>query len=572
MNNVLTKTATTTYTPGVAGTPPVAPSDGYTAIEWGPVCVWVWDSGGFFSSGHYALRCAVLPHEVVYPPNPGSPGTPGSAPAYNTDYNLGWNSGGMSKAFFVDDGYTEFKVSRSVVGVIIGLSLVLREDASYLGNDIAHAFYCARGLARIMENGVVIMNASPYSAATVFRIERFGTDILYRKDGVLLYTASGVDAVEPLRLESAMYSGQDTVFDPVITQSSPVDTSVNTHGTLAMTLPPLGMFMANTRFSELNLKLPPLGIAMLSGLPMPDYAVLGLALPPLAIGGMGLTGSVGTLDMKLPALRIFSADHPYGELAMDLPPLGIWGASYEGNFEASMLSGGTFTTTMEAQGKLVVTMNSALTITDAWTTTVQMSAEMFSSAVIATTFDLQAIYNATLNSRFTGGWVFDADGQPAPGHPQIDDGTETWAVNIATTGSTRYDRYGFNSYALIGGHYYGAKGDGITLLEGETDNGAQVHANIDFGLLDFGNQQKVTVEECFVGMSGKGNLFLKLTANGKSYTYKTQNFTDKLQQQRIKPGKGLRTNYVQLELYNEQGADFEIDTVRFMVVDLSRKL
>jgi hypothetical protein len=45
-----------------------------------------------------------------------------------------------------------------------------------------------------------------------------------------------------------------------------------------------------------------------------------------------------------------------------------------------------------------------------------------------------------------------------------------------------------------------------------------------------------------------------------------------LKQQRITLGKGLKANYIELEIYNSDGCEFELDSVEFVMADLKRKI
>ncbi|MNY38694.1 hypothetical protein D3C86_1733350 [compost metagenome] len=135
-----------------------------------------------------------------------------------------------------------------------------------------------------------------------------------------------------------------------------------------------------------------------------------------------------------------------------------------------------------------------------------------------------------------------------------------------------YRSYPFNSFAVIDGKHYGASAEGLFLLEGDDDAGEPIHASFDLGEMDFGTAELKTITECYVGLSAKGNLFLKVIAEGREFIYKTRSFSEHMQQQRITPGKGLKTNYVTVQFFNEGGADFEIDSVRFVVADLSRRI
>jgi hypothetical protein len=193
---------------------------------------------------------------------------------------------------------------------------------------------------------------------------------------------------------------------------------------------------------------------------------------------------------------------------------------------------------------------------------------MQSTVQLGIVLDLQTLVNVAMLSRMVIGGALGGK-NPATG---TDSGNETWAVNVDNNGSTTYDNYEFNSYAQIGDSYYGANQQGIFLLEGDDDDGTPIRASVSFGTVRFSKTEKKTVESCYVGMAASGNLYLKIIAEGQEYIYMTRSFGPELKQQRVTPGKGLRTNYVTLEIYNEDGVDFEIDTVKFMVADMKRRI
>lgn len=589
MSNSLIKNTDTTFIPGVSGTPgrPAMPARTVTEVK--RVCKFVplasfgsgsggtsLDLGGASGGGGTIYICSDEAVTTTYPATPSVPAVPGIEPSTTVDYHLGWNSGARSIKAFFEDGYGQFSVRRNAVGVICGLNKADAVDAHYLGTNIDFAFFCTHGIVRIQENGVTIMSAGTYDDTTVFRIERSGTSILYKVGGATVYTHTGaITANEPLWLEAALYSGGDEVFNPSVVQTTSLSLgSYAVTGQIVGVLPPLlDAIFGGGVSATMDTELPPLITSpMEAGIVAPSYALLGAALPPLDAFSDGLTGQMGQIAMTLPALDMLAADHPYGEMFLTLPPLDgdLW--AVEGNTNASMGDAAVASDTMLGQSSLVVEFNSSGIVANVWTSTLTTQAAMNSSATVAAVFNLNAITSAIMNSSVIGGWMYSSSGTPDDGNPAISDGTETWAVNLQTSGSTQYENYGFNSFAEFNGRYYGAKADGLYLLEGDTDAGDLIRARIAFGKLDFGTTEKVTVEQCYVGMSGNGNLFLKVIANGVPYIYSTRSFSDTLQQQRVTTGKGLRTSYVELELYNEDGADFELDTVKFIVADLSRKI
>lgn len=146
-----------------------------------------------------------------------------------------------------------------------------------------------------------------------------------------------------------------------------------------------------------------------------------------------------------------------------------------------------------------------------------------------------------------------------------------WAVNTESSASTRYDTYGFNSFALIGGKHYGARQDGVYLLEGPTDAGAPITSGISLGKHDFGTQALKHMDAVYAGVSSTGALFLKVGDGKKSYTYRARRNDDHMRVQRFDTGRGLRANYFDLQLTSAADA-FELDSVTFHVLPISRRI
>jgi hypothetical protein len=149
---------------------------------------------------------------------------------------------------------------------------------------------------------------------------------------------------------------------------------------------------------------------------------------------------------------------------------------------------------------------------------------------------------------------------------------EAHAINLDGYGSTAYVNYAFNSMARIGGRYFGAKLDGLFLLEGKTDAGAPIRGAICPGKLDFGTPQNKTVVEAWMGSRSDGALLMKLVADKEEYLYEFGSYTeDEFAEHRVKFGKGVKANYFTPVIYNEDGEDFEIDALQFEIATLSRK-
>lgn len=156
--------------------------------------------------------------------------------------------------------------------------------------------------------------------------------------------------------------------------------------------------------------------------------------------------------------------------------------------------------------------------------------------------------------------------------PPFEDPGNVWVVNAKTGAVSTYVEFPFNSYARIGDAYYGLKADGLYLLEGDTDAAATILANVNFGQLDFGTTALKRVTDVYIGIASTGKLMLKVTANGQSYLYQQQRATNEMQVQRFVPGRGLQGLMLTFELYNTDNTDFEMSSIEFAAVPLTRRI
>jgi hypothetical protein len=260
------------------------------------------------------------------------------------------------------------------------------------------------------------------------------------------------------------------------------------------------------------------------------------------------------------------ADHPYATIAGILPPVDGYMLALEGNYRASLNGWAQTTSALVSRSILVVSVLNKLTVGGVFTTQLKQTARFFSTVTMADLWTVRSIQQAILWSRAA---IHGLQGVTINGEGEI----ETWVINMEgdAFGTTQYQNFDFNSYAEIDGHFYGAGAGGLVLLEGDTDDGVPIQSVVSLGKLGSSVRLKKTFEECFLGLSSAGNMFVKVIAEGREFIYKTKAYDPEMQVQRATFGKGLRTNYVTLEIYNEEGADFELDSVQFVAADLVRK-
>lgn len=475
------------------------------------------------------------------------------------DFNLGWNSGARSGAVIFGDGWCEFKASASAVGIICGLN---SDDGppEYRGNLVDFAFYLFRGQALVMESGVVKGSAGAYTGSSVFRIERSGTTVVYKVGGVTKYTNSAAGTA-PVWLEASMFSAYDEVFDPVMTQVGTLPTTNSM--TLALALPAPREYLLSGVSAILECMLPALDPEMASGFVAPSFTVMELDLPALQPRVNMLVGNVAQLAAVLPPARALYADHRYAEMDLRLPAATLGLLAYEGNYNATLGAVAAARAAMAPVKLLVAFMSSTGQIASAMTVQTLSDARMSSQATIDSVLALTSVQEALMAAVASSAAML---GVPA-GEMQ------TLVVNLEGFGNTSYSAFDFNSFARLGNRYFGAGERGIVELAGASDDGEPIDARLHLGRRDFGNAQRKTVAECYVGMSGEDDLVLRVTIDGStSYSYRTRGHSDSLRQQRVDIGKGLKANYFDLELFNQDGADFEVDTLQLQVVDLQRKI
>lgn len=140
-----------------------------------------------------------------------------------------------------------------------------------------------------------------------------------------------------------------------------------------------------------------------------------------------------------------------------------------------------------------------------------------------------------------------------------------WTLHPETQGVTRYTDFNFNSLAWP----YGARGDGIYLIEGVSPT-----ASIKTGLMDFGSQKRKRIPEMFLGVTKADEIVLKVTTTDNDrrfehwYKLKHDSPTDDIT--RIKMGRGLKSVYWQFELVSEEFMD--LDNIELIPFEMSRRI
>jgi hypothetical protein len=148
-----------------------------------------------------------------------------------------------------------------------------------------------------------------------------------------------------------------------------------------------------------------------------------------------------------------------------------------------------------------------------------------------------------------------------------------WVMNTETYGVTNYENFRFNSMCGFGGAYYATDGTKIYRLDGATDDGTAIDAEISLGASDFGSAFLKRMERAYLGLRADGQMVLKVITDEKAEDWYTlESVPSALGESHVKIGKGLKARYWRLALRNKGGSDFTLDSLRLLPLKLSRRV
>ncbi|MDN6885281.1 hypothetical protein QMO14_16875 [Variovorax sp. CAN2819] len=511
------------------------------------------------------------------------------SPAFAVDVPpQGWTSFAHSIEAAHGGASITYKVPQAVMGAVVGVTREASAPPAGYGH-ILHGLLFNTGSVKSLTGTFL----TSYLSSDEFQMDvAAGGLATYRKNGTPF--ASEASAVPPgadLFMAAALFSSGDSIDEPSIAVYSSggiVGTMPGAQGLLSetsttaqfatempaavgflgvgngirATMPALTGFLADADTAQIAGEMPPLEGAMYGGTPVITSNNKIIGTMPAAAGAMNmLSGQVFTSTAAAPAPSGFLSDHDGGQI-LGIAPAAMGTLGVESATMRYLFDGIVFDVPMLA------TAIDQADARDIFGFDVPMTGTSIDVADMRDAFGFDIPMNIAGGVEIVDirdGFTFDVP-LTTPGSD-----LEVHTVNMAGYGSTSYANYGFNSFARIGDRYYGAKLGGLFLLEGDTDAGAPIQAAICPGKLDFGNSQQKTVAEVFIGAASESPLVLKVSGPAGAFEYQAQGYSEELQQHRFKLGKGLKTNYLIPVFYNQDGADFEIDSLEFIVADLSRK-
>lgn len=206
--------------------------------------------------------------------------------------------------------------------------------------------------------------------------------------------------------------------------------------------------------------------------------------------------------------------------------------------------------------------SSALTLTELFSETyfdTLLFSDILTSSESLTADLVSTLYMSTL----IGGVVLEDGGRVLLSEPI------QYGVNVVTGALTRYQGFGFDSYARCGQTLYGLRADGLYRIRPGSDNGQPIQVAIDLGDTPFSEEQGKRIEAVYLGISTDGDAYVRLKAGEAEYTYKAIQHDEMA---RATPGKGLTGRRWTLSLEVVDATELTLDMVEVRYGASARRL
>ena len=526
------------------------------------------------------LQTICYPAQPYIPPRNPIPNTPART---IIDMQLGWSGGAVGIPRLTSDGRMEFMVPPAISGAFVGFDDV-DVDAGYM--DMEYAWYCNQGIAKVYEHGFPKFTYGAYQLDDLFAIQRIGRVISYTVNGSVVYTSATPSYAESI-FDVSLFAAGDYIYNPAIYEYNGANVSFEplasigadaAYGISSVQLREMTALAeegvsVHTSFREIDglsydydynfsaTSLRELTVFASGGMLIGGYGLSATAMCPMVSGSMGdalVLGTVASAGMR--GLETIAADYDYIMSISNMYPMLSYGEAMAEN-EATIFESMFLYAPMYYPDYKIVIFNSNMTILADIDFNPMLLGEILGSLTLSSTFDPIAFLYAVINNILIIGQ-----------RDQKFDGTEeVWVVSEEGQ-TTRYENFGFNSFAKIGGHYYGAKSDGLYLLEGDDDYGSPIRSAIGFGNNNFGTSLRKRLLNAYLNVASEGKMAMNVSADGDTFTYEARRSDTEMAVQRVDFGKGLNANNYTLSVMNTEGCDFDLADVEILPAVSTRRI
>ena len=310
------------------------------------------------------------------------------------------------------------------------------------------------------------------------------------------------------------------------------------------------------------------------GLYVPTITNYGFAiLPGLVSSGFLHTVSPITGDSTIPAMAGIACESTYGEGDSTIPALVGYAVHDMFPFDAPIYNRMIALNGIAVARDYIVFINNSGTITS----TIEGSRLLIDSVLVSlnvsgTISTITLFLSSMLDSLSITDSEVASVGDGTNFAPAVDASSRVWVVNIDTGATSQYDDYGYASFYSYGGKNYGVAEDGIYELTGNTDNGVDIDALVDFGRTDLGSMYKKRVTSAYVDVGSDGKMELVIETDGQTSEFEANSFSAAVSRHRINMGSTLSGYYWNPILTNNNGYDFNLASIMLEIMQLNRRL
>lgn len=610
MAHRLTKQAITTYVPAIQE---VVATPAYTTVTYERQAVTRWvgadtsprlpPSTNGYQGVSLPVRDPGRPVTVyvdvpVYTYHPAVIGVTGRDSATITDSQLGWNAGAHSVDSLSGDFVIRCEVDAASMGVLVGIQPVGGAVASF--NAIVHGVLISPAQnPSAVERGSIKAVGSAAAGKLRVSIERIAGRVRLLVDGVLAYT-SDTESLGDVVLSSVMYAGADYVDNPEFVDAIALESNGDWGWGEGATAPQLriesgwgwaGRAALNDGYARMSIDMsmrasdddyasmvwvmdePAL---LASSLNDANLAVAVMDLP-LTMAALGVTVELGTSSSTV-GMTMRSGDYDYGEVGLLIDSPSVFALSTEAPAGEETTSDALIVADFYFLDPVAyATLIDSLSVGSTLDLLLKINADLADHLVLLDESDIGLVVMALLenrigladssvrNSRDVSEYI-----DAVTGLAGLYDFTgSTYSTNIATGAVTRYAGFDFAGFCRVGMRTYGYRKDGLYLIGGETDSGAQIGARADFGADDFGSAQGKRVGNVFMGLSTDGQVYVRTIEDGdQQMIYRAYNRRSEF---RADMQRGRDSRFWRLRLEVVEGNYAELDNIEWVLTQTGRR-
>lgn len=150
----------------------------------------------------------------------------------------------------------------------------------------------------------------------------------------------------------------------------------------------------------------------------------------------------------------------------------------------------------------------------------------------------------------------------------------TKAMNTRSGAISEYSGYPFNSFAFFRGDYLAAGDGGLYILAGDTDAGTTIDWEFTSGQLDDKQPGLKRLPEILCGLRADEAVRVRVWCSDTEYYDYTLPATkiDTIRQQRVTPGKGMRSRWFKVGLSSINGGKMKLDSMQINMTKTTRRV